>query len=696
MTRIARLLAITVAGAATLVAAFLLVLTLLINPNDFRDSIQELAREQANIELRLSGNLDWSFFPVLGFAAETVGVGLAPGAPELATIDSMALGVKLLPLFRQSLQIDAIEISGLRLDLQVDRDGHANWEQEGTAMEDAVVEGAGDSARTQTQRTLPDLNISLLHIGDSQIRYRDAQSGSDYDVDLSLLELRDFRFDQPAGLTLQAAIAGVLAKPLPVTAEASVTLASAGDQLQLVVSALRLATLQAQGRVDLDLAGESLGYRGEWAVDTFNPRQWMSAVGIDAPATRDTTALSSASLSTTFSGNTQAVVFNPLAMSLDQSHLSGSLEIADLSRQAMHFAVLVDQFNVDRYQSPEMASQSPNSSTGGQDDAGLIPVALLKSLEIDGSLQLGRLVMSDIPLNDMRVLVKASAGKLRVDLQQVKLLSGSASGDINLDVRSGEPTIKTDIDLRDIALGGLLSPWVKGDLFTGKTSTQLALTTRGNDMDSLLRAALGQLELRLDEAVIHGLNINELAMTQLRDQLGDFALLYPNYQQKLPSSLKRDTEIKSLLTQWRIENGRLILPEVNSVTGEGALSLAGNIDLLGEAFDFRLGVIPEALQSNKYLGGTAWPVRCRGQWDAPVTSWCRTDGQQFESVLQAAAKNAARDKASGKLAEELGLDKSETADPEESVRERAAEEEDRLRQKAKEAINKKLNKLLER
>ena len=41
-------------------------LTHLFDPNDYKDEIRQLARDKANLELTLKGDIGWSLFPWLG------------------------------------------------------------------------------------------------------------------------------------------------------------------------------------------------------------------------------------------------------------------------------------------------------------------------------------------------------------------------------------------------------------------------------------------------------------------------------------------------------------------------------------------------------------------------------------------------------------------------------------------------------
>ncbi|WP_153606102.1 AsmA family protein, partial [Pseudomonas aeruginosa] len=53
-------------GLLLLVVALGFALTHLFDPNDYKDEIRQIARDKANLELDLKGDIGWSLFPWLG------------------------------------------------------------------------------------------------------------------------------------------------------------------------------------------------------------------------------------------------------------------------------------------------------------------------------------------------------------------------------------------------------------------------------------------------------------------------------------------------------------------------------------------------------------------------------------------------------------------------------------------------------
>src|SRR5690554_7933842 len=128
MKKLARIVGLVVLALVVLGVAALFFLTRMFDPNDYKEQIQQAAREQANIELTLGGDIGWSLFPWLGI--ELKQVGIAPvGQPEqpLADVGSGGLGVDVLPLLRRELRLSDGSLDRVRLNLLVAETGVANW-----------------------------------------------------------------------------------------------------------------------------------------------------------------------------------------------------------------------------------------------------------------------------------------------------------------------------------------------------------------------------------------------------------------------------------------------------------------------------------------------------------------------------------------------------------------------------------------
>ena len=88
MKSFSRLLGLVLLGILLLVVALGFALTHLFDPNDYKDEIRQLARDKANLELTLNGQIGWSLFPWLGIELHEATLASATTRPP--ALDAMA------------------------------------------------------------------------------------------------------------------------------------------------------------------------------------------------------------------------------------------------------------------------------------------------------------------------------------------------------------------------------------------------------------------------------------------------------------------------------------------------------------------------------------------------------------------------------------------------------------------------------
>lgn len=730
MTTTLKWIGYTLLALVVLVVVAVAALVTLVDPNDFRDDISAIARDRAGVELTLGGDLSWRFYPVLGFGADDVALAMQAGDPPLVRIGEIALGVKLLPLFSQRIEIDRLTIDGLQADLRVDENGTGNWER--------IVPDGGEQPPSQPQppgesgAQTPAIAIPALRISNAHITYTDAAAATTYNVDLPRLELRDVSLEEPFPLVLEAVVSdgrglvidtrlrsqvsaqpatgtyrladidltasvdGITEQSLPVTLAGDLEYRADAGSAQVDLASLQVAGVPASARLEVQHLDTEATVDGRIATAEFDGRAVMKTLGLAVPAMRDDRALRRVQVTLPISGDSHQLAVKPLVVKLDDSTLGGSVRVDLAAAPAIAFDLQLDRIDIDRYQAPPAPTTDSPAATGtGAAPAveELIPVEPLRELRATGDLRVNSLTASGIAVSNAALNIVAEGGDMRVKNVSADLLGGSLVGGVALDVRGERPAISTQLSLSDIQLGTLLQHFTDTQLLTGTSSLTLATKTAGNDTETLLRQALGSIDLSMADAVLHGVNLYQVAQGALRDRLGNFTALVPDYQDKLPPLLSENTEINDLLAALKIENGKLVLPDFQTDTSEGHLQASGTFDLLDQGFDYRFGVELAALRSNKYLKGIRWPVHCRGNLDTAVSQWCRPDGDAVRGLLESAAKQALRDKSAAKLGEKLGVEADDEAAVKEELRRKAKAEEDRAKQKLQDALNKKLDKL---
>ena len=195
MKALGKILGLFFLGLLLIIVALGFALTHLFDPNDYKDEIRQLARDKANLELTLNGDIGWSLFPWLGLELTdaTLASASTPDKP-FANLRLLGLSVRVLPLLRKEVQMSDIRVDGLNLDLQRDENGHGNWEDVGRPAAKPGETPTEQSAASDPSQTPSEpaqesggqpikLDIDSLIVNGARVDYRDAQKGQQFSAE---------------------------------------------------------------------------------------------------------------------------------------------------------------------------------------------------------------------------------------------------------------------------------------------------------------------------------------------------------------------------------------------------------------------------------------------------------------------------------------------------------------------------------
>jgi len=118
------------AGLLLLLLALLLLPLLLLDPNDFKDEIQDSVFRATGRQLTIEGDLSLTLLPRLGLEVSGASVANPPGFGDepFAKLERVEMDAPLLPLLAGRLEVERVRIEGLRLNLIRDPQGRTNWD----------------------------------------------------------------------------------------------------------------------------------------------------------------------------------------------------------------------------------------------------------------------------------------------------------------------------------------------------------------------------------------------------------------------------------------------------------------------------------------------------------------------------------------------------------------------------------------
>ena len=172
------------------------------------------------------------------------------------------------------------------------------------------------------------------------------------------------------GLKLTANLSGdhIPGGKLDAELEAGVAANLANKSLQMTGLSLRANELRVDGGVSVSkFDSDALALTGKLNVAQFNLRKLMEALGQPVPVTADANVLTAVAVQADLKGSRNAVSLAPLSVKLDESNVTGSFSVSDVSRGALRFDLTMDQIDADRYLPPkaEGKAASPGVAAAG-------------------------------------------------------------------------------------------------------------------------------------------------------------------------------------------------------------------------------------------------------------------------------------------------------------------------------------------
>jgi AsmA protein len=699
MAKLLKIVGALVAVVAGLVLVAAIVLPLVIDPNDYKDEIAAEVSRQTGRTLNIEGDLSLSVFPWLGLDIGPTQLSNAAGFedPYMARMETVQVRVKLLPLLRKQLEVDTVRLNGLVLNLARDKEGRTNWADLGGKAAADVTGKAGPETDTGDagRDGLAGLAIGGIEVSDARLTWDDRTAETRYEItDLAFttgaiepdqafdLDLRfrvsaaqpaiEGRFHLKGNVLLAAGLRAVEVTAASLDIEAAGS-GVPGEQVSLSLASDVFVDLDAETLSLPNLVLETLGLKisgtvagaaimaedpqlsGVLAVEQFSPRAVIDKLGLAPVITRDPLVLAQATASLDWSASPQHFAASNLNVSLDDTRIDGSARVDSFAQPAIGFALRVDRIDIDRYLPPEAAEEAADKPAAGEGSvkeggagAEPLPLETLRSLNLNGKLEIGKLTAFNLKSSDVVFQVKAKNGLLRLNPLAASLYSGQYSGDVTLDARKDTPRFAIDEKISGVQAGPLLQDLTGQDRVLGKADVTAKLEGSGANADAIKKTLNGTTSFSLTEGSVKGVNIAALirkAQAKLKGQ--------PAPQEQEPDQ----TDFSTMQGTATVSNGvvrnddLLVKSPMLNITGKGQVSLPA------ETIDYTLttrlvgSLEGKAGKSLEELKDVSIPVRVGGTFSKP------TYAPDLGAALSDAAKARLEEKVEEqkqKLQEKLG------------------------------------------
>ncbi|QEW05119.1 AsmA family protein [Nitrincola iocasae] len=696
MKRFVKIIAAALVVLVLVVAIGLFYITSVMDPNDYKPRIEQLALDKAGLELNIEGDIAWSLYPWLGMQTGAIHIAY-PDKPQLASLTSAQVSLQLMPLFSGRVEMSDLILEGFALTLSKDTDGNVNWIEPSAEATEASAHSSAEAANPATTTADIDLNIESISVQQASIQYTDLAEDTRMELSNLTLTTANVRLDQPiptelsfnlrlfegadavteakteldtqllisrdlkrfnltdSQINLQLGGSGLPPNLPAISLRSDINLNLLEEHLTIDQLSLTLGSLALQVQLSLQNFNEP-DISGRIEAAPFNLKALLAELGQPPLTTQNSSALEQVGFSTQLTGDLKAISLSPLSLTLDDTQLTGSAGV-NLQSGQLSLALKGNTLNADHYLPPQTAATSASGSnntnsptTTGWSQEEILPIDSLKAINLSLELDLEALIFEQQHINNPGISLTAAGGLINLNRLTAQLYSGQLNANGILDARTAPASTQANLQISDIQVGELLKEMADSEAVSGLFSTQAELTTRGGSIHAMINNLNGSASLSMQEGVLQGINMAQTVCQGIQTVTS----LGINTQQ-----VDKSTPFADLLGNFRIRNGIVENNDLSANLDAMLLKGQGSVDLPAQAIDYRLGftiqenLFQQTCSVNNRLEGLELPINCKGQFDTPPAQMCRPDTSVFTQMLRQEVQRKIEERIGGSIEEQV-------------------------------------------
>lgn len=302
-----------------------------------------------------------------------------------------------------------------------------------------------------------------------------------------------------------------------------------------------------------------------------------------------------------------ALKLSKLDLKLDDSRLTGSLDIQNFASPALRFDLALDKIDLDRYLAPEKPAAKSTEANKAAPAAAAppteLPLSSLRSLDVKGSFRIQEFKALNLKSQDAHILLNAKNGLITLGPNQAKLYGGTYRGETTVDVRGKSPQLKLNEKLDNVQIGPLLKDMDMFDSYTGVGNITLQLSASGFNATQIRKTLSGNARISFRDGRIDGIDLERIYQTVMSKG--------PTLEKAFQLLPKKDdmTKFGEMGANFKLTNGVAATNDLNIRMASLSVTGAGTEDLVQETNNMRIDLFE---QKNVGRKCKSLPLRIRG------------------------------------------------------------------------------------
>ncbi len=646
MNTLLRKLLILVAAVVAVIAIITVTLLVIINPDEYRETIEDALNGATGLQLEIAGGVAVTLQPYVGLILNDVRLR-NPGRPqELASSSQVSLRVSPRELLSGRLLIEELQADDFHFNLYVDSDGNSLWMtdrlRQRTQAADSELESDNDAPLTT--------RFNFISIANASIDIQNLQQGYYYTIDDLNLSSQNTnatgnQFPVQASFQLAAPTAPA---PWPITLTGNSRVDLKSGSIALTEIQLALTPARFEGEILWQDLFEEPGWQvqftsSEFALDDLmdnlltipgeNQRPQLPGISLD----RAWQARIEASLR----GDSRGAALTQLVATLGDMRLEAEADIRyanGLLPTNARFTIETGALDLSPYLSPEQESiepspGSPQAITGDTRSRSLldleIPSRLRADMNTQGSISLGSLFLGGVQFGNVNLFANLESGVLDVELQPTEALDGVVQGNLRINSVSARSELALDLYTSSIDIADLKLPLVVPGTFTGRLNQESHFSGTGRTVGEWLESFTGATSFSVtDSSVDIGI---------IKQVFSSIAALSPTGGtiQTWPDAIRVGEFSGYAIFEGGVDDSQQVKARLDNfdITGSGVFNLAE------QRFDYDLlftvlgDPLAQTIPINQRYHNVSWPVDCSAGFNEPVNRFCRPDLVQVREIF---------------------------------------------------------------
>ena len=485
--------------------------------------------------------------------------------------------------------------------------------------------------KATTKVSLPNFSLEndTLSLPSLSIDY-DVIGGKDFPLDSvnGQLTLNDFT----GNMTTQAFKAKMIVLNSDVTGEAipngkaSINLNTSADidlkaqTAKLPKLSLNVLDLKANGNIKASQIMSDAVVNANLDIAETNLRTLLKQLKVALPEMADNKTLTkfAASLGIQFATKTQALKVNNLKLTLDDSQLSGNAAVSQFNAPKIRYDLALNKINVNRYLPPKKEQPSEAPAPKGDTDAKIeLPVELLRKLDIDGTIKVGKATFDKLNPKNIVMTTKGAKGKLTINPLKADIFKTQVLVNAGLDVRGKTPKYSVKTNTKKLPIGEVLMAFADSDKLSGTGTMKANITTAGERVSEFKKNLNGTAYVDLKDGAIKGFNLAQ-SIREAQAKLSGKTLA--------KSDATPQTDFSSLVADVSIKKGVVKTNKLSAQAPFMRVNGSGTVNLPKESLNYLVKtkiVASDKGQGSadfKDLDGLTIPVKLKGALTSPSIS----------------------------------------------------------------------------